>query len=489
MNSGEATPTTMDEEFLMETALEQLYPKQAWCLPKLKEIHFSEILKLRLEYKNIQKINNLWDFTSLEKLDLNNNCIEKIQGLDHLINLTWINLSFNRIEKIEGLAALQKLEVLDLSNNRISVIENVDTLENITHFFIANNLIEELDNVLQLKKFKKLFTLNLSGNPVTKEDDYKVFIAAHMPNLTYLNYRVLDSAVRNEASIKYQHVLEKMQQQELQRQKHEEAQRRQEAELKLHKDAFVESLNGSYLFNSLFQDDPEAETFRLIPEVFLDLALTFENQMVELCVQLFEMDLTELQRRQTEVNSFCSDLDMVAADYQQKATQMLESKAELQQISDLDELDVKINQCNDEINQLCKSLMTLEFQLVSQIEDSILKFDRNISDMVGNFSETVFRDMEDSYHQKVKEIAVATLEKVAEGNLDEDLPDNVAWLENLNKNNESLLFISHCRYVFLFLFIKIQDKELKQNRTRISDIQRYTEHLKEQLEELLLQSQ
>uniref|UniRef100_A0A3Q1AU49 Dynein regulatory complex subunit 3 n=1 Tax=Amphiprion ocellaris TaxID=80972 RepID=A0A3Q1AU49_AMPOC len=429
MYSGEATPTTMDEEFLMETALEQLYPKQAWCLPKLKEIHFSEILKLRLEYKNIQKIDNLWDFKSLEKLDLNNNCIEKIQGLDHLINLTWINLSFNRIEKIEGLAALQKLEVLDLSNNRISVIENVDTLENITHFFIANNLIEELDNVLQLKKFKKLFTLNLYGNPVTKEDDYKVFIAAHMPNLTYLNYRVLDSAV----------------------------------------------------VSVLTQTQAAGFTYKSFLE-FLDLALTFENQMVELCVQLFEMGLTELQRRQTEVNSFCSDLDMVAADYQQKATQI---KAELQQISDLDELDVKINQCNDEINQLCKSLMTLEFQLVSQIE---------------------FRDMEDSYHQKVKQIAVATLEKVAEGNLDEDLPDHVAVLFTEKDAVMDAVATSHDNHLLkiseretrlvgglsgwkVTLIKGIQDKELKQNRTRISDIQRYTEHLKEQLEELLLQSQ
>uniref|UniRef100_A0A3Q1CAJ0 Dynein regulatory complex subunit 3 n=1 Tax=Amphiprion ocellaris TaxID=80972 RepID=A0A3Q1CAJ0_AMPOC len=470
MYSGEATPTTMDEEFLMETALEQLYPKQAWCLPKLKEIHFSEILKLRLEYKNIQKIDNLWDFKSLEKLDLNNNCIEKIQGLDHLINLTWINLSFNRIEKIEGLAALQKLEVLDLSNNRISVIENVDTLENITHFFIANNLIEELDNVLQLKKFKKLFTLNLYGNPVTKEDDYKVFIAAHMPNLTYLNYRVLDSAVRNEASIKYQHVLEKMQQQELQRQKHEEAQRRQEAELKLHKDAFVESLNGSYLFNSLFQDDPEAETFRLIPEVApllrtYPLFSWFSNPYR--CVT-GNMHYRPQVWRQGHI---CTKKD---------DGYFWNILSELQQISDLDELDVKINQCNDEINQLCKSLMTLEFQLVSQIE---------------------FRDMEDSYHQKVKQIAVATLEKVAEGNLDEDLPDHVAVLFTEKDAVMDAVATSHDNHL-----LKISEREtrlvgglsgwkvtlikgLKQNRTRISDIQRYTEHLKEQLEELLLQSQ
>uniref|UniRef100_A0A3Q1HZ45 Dynein regulatory complex subunit 3 n=1 Tax=Acanthochromis polyacanthus TaxID=80966 RepID=A0A3Q1HZ45_9TELE len=444
MNSDEPTPTTMDEEFLMETALKQHFPKQGWCLPKLKEIHSSEILKLRLDYKNIQNIDNLWDFTSLERLDLNSNCIEKIQGLDLLINLTWINLSFNRIEKIEGLATLQKLELLDLSNNKISVIENVDTLENITHFFIANNLIEELDNVLQLKKFKKLFTLNLSGNPFTKEDDYKVFIAAHMPNLKYLNCRLLDSAVvsvhTNPSCCSHRRL------------------ECQEAELQLHKDAFVESLNGSYLFNSLFQDDPEAETLRLIPDV--------ANQMVELCVQLFEMGLTELERRQTEVNSFFSDQDMVAADYQQKATQMLE----------------KFDEQHKEVYGVSWFHYT-----TSQ-----------------NFGYTVsfnFRNMEDSYHQKVKEIAVETLEKVAKGNLDEDLPDAVALFTEkyavmdalATGHDNHLLKISdrETRLVgglsgWKVTLIKgIQDKELKQNRTRISDIQRYVGHLKEQLEDLL----
>uniref|UniRef100_A0A8C9ZMX4 Dynein regulatory complex subunit 3 n=1 Tax=Sander lucioperca TaxID=283035 RepID=A0A8C9ZMX4_SANLU len=192
---GGKSTTLMDEEILKKAIVEQAEQEpqdQAGLIIKAEEIHFNEILKLRLEYRNILIIDHLWEFTSLAKLDLNHNLIEKIEGLDRLINLTWLNLTFNSIEKIEGLESLRKLEVLNLSNNRISVIENMDTLEKITHFFIANNLIEKLDKVLYLRKFKNLFTVNLFGNPVSKEDDYKFFIAAYFPNLVCLDYRLLD---------------------------------------------------------------------------------------------------------------------------------------------------------------------------------------------------------------------------------------------------------------------------------------------------------
>lgn len=49
-----------------------------------------------------------------------------------------------------------------------------------------------MSKVLYLKKFKNLFTLNLSGNPVSTVDDYKLLIAAYFPNLTCLDYRILN---------------------------------------------------------------------------------------------------------------------------------------------------------------------------------------------------------------------------------------------------------------------------------------------------------
>lgn len=49
----------------------------------------------------------------------------------------------------------------------------------------------------------------------------------------------------------------------------------------------------------------------------------------------------------------------------------LKRTEELQQLSDPEVRKVKIDHCNGEINRLCKNLMTLEFQLVSENEVSV----------------------------------------------------------------------------------------------------------------------
>ncbi|XP_049925233.1 dynein regulatory complex subunit 3 isoform X2 [Epinephelus moara] len=460
----------MDEESL-KTAIMEEASKDTGPIFQAEGINFNEILQLRLGYRNILVIDHLWEFTSLTKLELNNNQIEKMEGLDQLLNLTWLNLSFNSIQKIEGLESLRKLEVLNLCNNRISVIENMDTLEKITLFFIANNHLGQLDNVLYLRGFKNLRSINLCGNPVSKEDEYKFFMAAHFPNLMYLDSKSLDEKTKNEASIKYRSVLFKMKLEELQKQEATEAEQRQEAEVKLHTDAFVEFLNGSHLFKSMIKDDPEAETLRCVPEV-AQLLQTFEQQMVKLCMQLFEFGLAEHKCRETEVTSFFSGQSKAVTYYQGIASQILanfeqqhrERTEELQQLSDLDLLKVKMDQCNDEIDLLCNSLMELEFEMAGELENIIKLLDTTISDMVCNFSETaqeIFvqcRDLEDSYYEKVREVAVATLESVAKDNVDEDLPDDVKM---------------------------IQHDKMKWHRIRISDTHRYRDYLREQLEKLL----
>ena len=57
---------------------------------------------LRLEFRQILKIDNLQDLTSLTRLFLDNNFLEQISGLNALVNLVWLDLSFNKIRKIEG---------------------------------------------------------------------------------------------------------------------------------------------------------------------------------------------------------------------------------------------------------------------------------------------------------------------------------------------------------------------------------------------------
>ncbi|XP_010729002.3 dynein regulatory complex subunit 3 [Larimichthys crocea] len=508
----EVEPVFMDEEMLHEAAMVQIptYPH----IENLEEIKHSDILRLQLEFKNIPKIQFLWEFTSLTRLDLNNNLIEKIEGLDRLVNLTWLTLSFNKIEKMEGLESLRRLEVLNLTHNRIAVIENLDTLEKLTHLYIGSNRIEQLDNVLYLRKFETLFALALSGNPVSEEDEYKFFIAAYFPKLMYLDYKLLDAKTKNEAAVKYHYVLEKMKGEELQIQQAKEKEQRQKDEVKLHKDAFVEFLTGSYMFKSMFKDDPEADIFPSVPGM-ADLLRTFEKQMAELCKQLFQIGLDEHKRREEEVSSFFSGHAKSVRYYQQKTSQILasfeeqhnERISELQQLSDPEVLRVEINHCNDEINQLSSSLLELEFHLYSGLEDIIQKLDANVSEMIVNFVESAedifaqFRDLEDNYYENVKKIAVTTLENVAKKDVEVELPDDVKLLFKSKETVMDALATGHDNHLQTIidqetqlimranvwkvaLIKRIEDNELEQNRKRISTVHRYMNYLREQLEEL-----
>ncbi|XP_051742051.1 dynein regulatory complex subunit 3 [Ctenopharyngodon idella] len=389
-------PKVMDEEMLQQAIVEQGPQGQAGKIAKKEGIKYEEVLQLRLDFRNILKIYHLWHFTSLTKLQLDNNVIERIEGLENLTNLVWLDLSFNNIEVIEGLDSLVNLQDLSLFNNRISVIEKLDTLQNLHVLSIGNNTIDQLDNVIYLRKFKKLLTLNLAGNPICDEESYKIFVTAYLPDLVYLDYRLLDEQTREAAFAKYQYAVEEMQHNELQEQQAIEAQKISNEELQLHKDAFVEFLNGPQLFNSMFADDPDAEKLALLPgmEALLEI---FKSKMEALCVQIFNAGLTQRTRRTAEVESFFTCSREAVADNQHKAAQIAadfentrrQKIVEMQEIADAELLEAHITSCHEQADQLSETLMSLELQLVDQLEDIFKDFERNISDMVGGFIEYV----------------------------------------------------------------------------------------------------
>ncbi|KAM3597171.1 uncharacterized protein V6R79_000785 [Siganus canaliculatus] len=170
--------------------------------------------------------------------------------------------------------------------------------------------------------------------------------------------------------------------------------------------------------------------------------------MVELCKQLFETGLTEHEQRQAEVSSFFSGQKAVT-DFQQRTSQILakfeeqhkERLLELQQLSAVDLVEVKISHCNDEINHLCESLFSLEFQLVSQME---LFIDKNA---VMN----ALAAGHDNHMQKINNRETQLVQRVK------------AWKASLIKG--------------------IQDKELQQNCVHLSDIHVYANYLRKQLED------
>ncbi|KAJ1559706.1 Dynein regulatory complex subunit 3, partial [Cladochytrium tenue] len=184
-------PAVIDEELLRRSVHEQVSSEIA-DIARKEGIDPLEVTSLRLDYKSILKIDNLWTFENLTKLQLDNNIIERIENIGFLRNLRWLDLSFNNITVIEGLDGLTKLTDLTLFNNRISKIENMDDLAELAVFSIGNNCIGALDNVAYLSRFEKLRVLNCAGNPICKNPAYRHYILAHVRGLKYLDYRLID---------------------------------------------------------------------------------------------------------------------------------------------------------------------------------------------------------------------------------------------------------------------------------------------------------
>lgn len=96
-------PAVIDNDMLRHAVEDQGPTGEAGKIAKLEGVLYSAVTSIRLDFRNILKIENMWQFTGITKLQLDNNIIEVISGIDKLINLTWLDLSFNHIETIEGM--------------------------------------------------------------------------------------------------------------------------------------------------------------------------------------------------------------------------------------------------------------------------------------------------------------------------------------------------------------------------------------------------
>lgn len=58
----------------------------------------------------------------------------------------------------------------------------------------GNNQLSQLDNIMYLRQFKQLRLVNLAGNPICKDHDYRSYVLSHIKDLIYLDYRRVNQA-------------------------------------------------------------------------------------------------------------------------------------------------------------------------------------------------------------------------------------------------------------------------------------------------------
>ncbi|KAL6048379.1 hypothetical protein STEG23_000072 [Scotinomys teguina] len=445
-------PKVMDDDMLKAAVGEQGPQEEAGQLAKQEGILFKDVLSLQLDFQNILRIDNLWQFENLQKLQLNNNIIERIEGLENLTHLIWLDLSFNNIEAIEGLDTLVNLEDLSLSNNRISKIDSLDALVKLQVLSLGNNQISNIMNVIYLRRFPCLRTLSLSGNAIAEAEEYKMFIYAYLPDLVYLDFRHIDEQAKEMAKLKHQYSIDEL--------KHREAQMQARLE------------------------DEKARREKLAEHK----PLTYKDKFVIICLNIFEYGLKQQEKRKLELDTFNECIQeaiqenqdqgkLKVAKFEEKHLMNLNA---IREESELPNIEKKLTECSEDVAELFNMLMMLEMQLVEQLE---------------------CRDLENHHHEKLLEIAINTLEKILKGEMDEDLPDDVRALFVDKDTIVNAVGASHDIHLLKIdnredelvtginswcaqLLDKIHKDEIMRNRKRVKEISQYIDHMQSELDNL-----
>lgn len=511
-------PSVIDEDMLRRAVEEQGPKGEAGKIAREEGVDFADVVALRLDFKNVLKIDNLWMFQGLVKIQMDNNIIEKIEGLECLVSLEWLDLSFNNIEIVEGLDKLTKLKDLTLFSNRIRYIESMDALEGLHVLSLGNNQLTDLENSVYLRKFRNLRTLNLEGNPFCQREEYRNFVVAHLPYLEFLDYRLIDEKMKAEADDAYHDIVQEIIDEEEAIEKAAEEKHVKEEEFNLHKSGYVENLNGSYMYESLFFEDAEGEKLSLQPGV-PPLLIELKAKFTEICINIYNFGLAELDRRNKEIAAFTTCIEDAKKDNKETAMKFiaqfhdhqLKVFSEMTASSDPKAIEDLVTEYNRDVSDLWDKLMSLELQLVDQLDETIKEFERNLQEIVAAFIENVqgliaqLRDLENQHHERLMEISLLTLEKVIKNEYTDEISEDVRELfvdkdavmnavsasHDLHllriDNREDEIVTKITQWMKTMMDRIHQQEEVVRNRMRVSEINNLIDHLREDVENLELQ--
>ncbi|KAM9334647.1 leucine-rich repeat and guanylate kinase domain-containing protein [Symphorus nematophorus] len=156
-------------------------------MTKMKDLSaYLSLCKLDLAYNSFSEINGLEKCCKLTHLSLAHNKISRISGLDSL-PLTHLCIRGNQLQRIEGLENLKCLQVLNLSLNSINSLLGLQNLHLLGSINLEKNLISEIQECKHIHDLVLLRDLNLLGNPVQEQPDYRLAVVFLLQHLTVLD--------------------------------------------------------------------------------------------------------------------------------------------------------------------------------------------------------------------------------------------------------------------------------------------------------------
>ncbi|KAF2078578.1 hypothetical protein CYY_000078 [Polysphondylium violaceum] len=112
-----------------------------------------------------------------------------------------IDFSDNEISKLENFPLLNRVKTLFFNNNHISRFDEDFglTLPNLTTLVLSNNKLIQLSDLEPLTKLKNIKYLSLLDNPVTKKQNYRLYLIYLVPRLKILDFKKIKQIERDES--------------------------------------------------------------------------------------------------------------------------------------------------------------------------------------------------------------------------------------------------------------------------------------------------
>ncbi|KAK9450371.1 leucine-rich repeat-domain-containing protein [Limtongia smithiae] len=118
-----------------------------------------------------------------------------------------IDLTDNDLTHLTNLPRLPRLRRLLLARNRIAHIAPppalANAVPNLTTLVLTSNTIGSLDEIDNLSELKKLAYLTLIDNPVTRKENYRLYVIAKVPSVRILDFQKVKQSEREEARSLY----------------------------------------------------------------------------------------------------------------------------------------------------------------------------------------------------------------------------------------------------------------------------------------------
>ena len=138
------------------------------------------------------------------ELHLANKNIGWLQGFDPFLNLQVLWLNDNKLRKLTNLEKNFRLRALYVHNNQLTTLKDssVPHLAFVEELTMFSNHLEDLHATLKvLARLRHLKHLDMFGNPLAEEKDYRLHVIKLLPHLEVLDRHVITEQERDKARL------------------------------------------------------------------------------------------------------------------------------------------------------------------------------------------------------------------------------------------------------------------------------------------------